>query len=87
MALGIPIRTTYFFNPYLLFMSVFSPKCRISSSVRLCWELEEPKGPKKNPEGWARYLCTVLSAGRLLLAAQVLGLVFRDWGRELCVQD
>jgi len=22
------------------------PSCRMSSSVRLCWELEEPKGPK-----------------------------------------
>ena len=28
--------------------SLAEPSCRISSSARLCWELEEPKGPK----GW-----------------------------------
>ena len=27
------------------------PSCRISSSVRLCWELEEPKGPNGRMEG------------------------------------
>jgi hypothetical protein len=27
------------------------PSCRISSGVRLCWELEEPKGPKGGVEG------------------------------------
>jgi len=32
------------------------PSCRISSSVRLCWELEEPKGPKGPEAGssWTR---------------------------------
>jgi len=29
------------------------PSCRISSSVSLCWELEEPKGPKGSEERYA----------------------------------
>ena len=37
-------------------MKKAEPFCRISSSVRLCWELEEPKGPKgsstASPAAW-----------------------------------
>ena len=36
------------------------PSCRISSSVHLCWELEEPKGPKGGRES-ERDQCAVLS--------------------------
>ena len=31
------------------------PFYRTSSGVRLCWELEEPKGPKGRKEAWPFY--------------------------------
>ena len=40
------------------------PFYRTSSGVRLCWELEEPKGPK----------------GRALLDLRICPLVAKEWG-------
>jgi len=46
--------------------------CRISSGVRLCWKLEEPKGPKGGVEG---------------LGFRVQGSGFRVQGSGFRVQD